>query len=120
MMLPKRFTHYASKFGTLSSGHRTGKGLFPFYLQRKGMPNSSNCHTIAFISYANQITLKILQARLQQYVNQELPDIQAGFRKGRGTRDQAANIYWIIKKSKGIPHMSDTMFVSLSDFLCII
>jgi len=84
------------------------------------MPNSSNCHTIAFISYANQITLKILQARLQQYVNQELPDIQAGFRKGRGTRDQAANIYWIIKKSKGIPHMSDTMFVSLSDFLCII
>ena len=52
----------------------------------------SNYHTIAFISHTNKVTLKILQARLQQYVNHELPDVQAGFRKGRGTRDQIANI----------------------------
>ena len=55
---------------------------------------------IALISHASKITLKILQARLQQYVNHELPDVQAGFRKGRGTRDQIANIHWIIKKAR--------------------
>ena len=59
----------------------------------------SNYHTIALISHANKIMLKILQARLQQYVNRELPDVQAGFRKGRGTRDQIANIHWIIEKA---------------------
>ena len=60
----------------------------------------SNYSTIAFISHASKIMLKILQARLQQYVNRELPDVQAGFRKGRGTRDQIANICWIIEKAK--------------------
>ena len=55
---------------------------------------------IALISHASKITLKILQARLQQYVDHELPDVQAGFRKGRGTRDQIANIHWIIKKAR--------------------
>ena len=60
----------------------------------------SNYHTIAFISHTSKIVLKILQARLQQYVNWELPDVQAGFRKGRGTRDQIANICWIIKKAR--------------------
>ena len=60
----------------------------------------SNCHTIALISYASKVMLKILQARLQQYVNHELPDIQAGFRKGRRTRDQIANIRWIIEKAR--------------------
>ena len=60
----------------------------------------SNYHTIALISHANKVMLKILQARLQQYVNCELPDVQAGFRKGRGTRDQIANIRWIIKKAR--------------------
>ena len=58
----------------------------------------SNYHTIALFSQASKVTLKILQARLQQYVNCELPDVQAGFRKGRGTRDQIASILWIIKK----------------------
>ena len=58
----------------------------------------SNYRTIALISHASKVMLKILQARLQQYVNRELPDVQAGFRKGRGTRDQIANIHWIIKK----------------------
>jgi len=60
---------------------------------------SSNYRTIAFISYASKVMLKILQAMLQQYMNCELPDVQAGFTKGRGTRDQVANICWIIKKA---------------------
>ena len=55
---------------------------------------------IAIISHASKVMLKILQARLQQYVNYELPDVQAGFRKDRGTRDQVANIHWIIKKAR--------------------
>ena len=60
----------------------------------------SNYHTIALISLASKVMLKILQARLQQYVNRELPDVQAGFRKVRGTRDQIANICWIIEKAR--------------------
>ena len=60
----------------------------------------SNCHTIALVSHASKVMLKILQARLQQYVSRELPDVQAGFRKGRGTRDQIANILWIIEKAR--------------------
>ena len=58
----------------------------------------SNYRTIALISHTSKVMLKILQARLQQYVNRELPDVQAGLRKGRGIRDQTANIHWIIKK----------------------
>ena len=60
----------------------------------------SNYCTIAFISHASKVMLKILQARLQQYLNRELPDVQAGFRKGRGTRDQIANICWIIENQE--------------------
>ena len=60
----------------------------------------SNYHTIALISHASNVMLKILQARRQQYVNCELPDIQAGFRKGRGTRHQIANIHWIMEKAR--------------------
>ena len=60
----------------------------------------SNYCTVALISHASKVMLKILQARLQQYVNCEHPDIQAGFRKGRGTRDQIANIRWIIEKAR--------------------
>ena len=60
----------------------------------------SNSCTIALISHASKVMLKILQARLQQYVNREFPDVQAGFGKGRGTRDQIANICWIIEKAK--------------------
>ena len=60
----------------------------------------SNYHTIALISHTSKVMLKILQARLQQYVNRELPDVQAGFRKGRGTKDQIANISWMMEKAK--------------------
>ena len=60
----------------------------------------SNYRTIALISHASKVMLKILQARLQQYVNRELPNVQAGFRKGRGTRDQIANILWVMEKAR--------------------
>ena len=69
------------------------------WIPKKGNVNKcSNYHTIALISHASKTMLKIHQARHQQYMNQELPDVQTGFRKGRGTRDQIANIHWIIKK----------------------
>ena len=98
MMLWKCCTQYASKLGKLSSGHRTGKAQFSFQSQRKAMLN--NAQTIALISHASKVMLKILQARLQQYMNCELPHVQAGFRKGRGTRDQIASNRWIIKKAR--------------------
>ena len=60
----------------------------------------SNYHTIALISHTSKVMLKILQARLQQYVNRERPDVQAGFRNGKGTKDQIANICWIIKEAR--------------------
>ena len=63
---------------------------------RERQRQCSNYHTIALISHTSKVLLKILQARFQYYVNRELPDVQAGFRKGRGARDQIANIHWII------------------------
>ena len=63
----------------------------------------SNCCTIVLITHTSKVMLKILQARLQQYVNHELPHVQAGFRKGRGTRDQIANISWLIEKTREFP-----------------
>ena len=103
MLLLKCCTQYDSKFGKLSSGHRTGKGQFSFQSQRKAVPKNVQAtqlhyHTITLISHTSKVMLKILQARLQQYVNSELPDVPAGFRKGRGTRDQIANIHQIIEK----------------------
>ena len=92
-------TQFASKSGKCSSGYRTGKGQFP--IPKKGNAKEfSNYHTIALISHTSKVMLKILQTRVQQYVNQELPDVQAGFRKSRGTRDQTANICWIIEKAR--------------------
>ena len=100
-MLYKCCTQYASKFGKLSSGRGTGKGQFSFQSQWKGNAKEcSNYRTSALISHASKVMLKILQARLQQYVNHELPDVQAGFTKDRGTRDQIANILWIIEKAR--------------------
>ena len=68
--------------------------------EKDNIKKCSNYHTIALISHARKVMLKILQARLQQYVNCELPDVQAGFRKGRGTRDQIDNVHWIIEKAR--------------------
>ena len=100
MILWKCCTQYASKFGKLSNGHRTGKGQFSFQSQRNTIPKNAQTTTQLHSSHASKVMLKILQARLQQYMNRELPDVQAGFRKGRGTRDQIANIRWIIKKAR--------------------
>ena len=145
-MLWKFCTQYASKFGKLSSGHRTGKDQFSFQSLRKAMPKNAQTTTlllllllsrfshvplsvtpwtaahqaplslgffrqeywsglpfpspIVLISHSSKVMGKILQASLQQYMNAELPDIQAGFRKGRKNRDQVANICWIIKKAR--------------------
>ena len=72
-----------------------------FPIPKKGNAKEcSNYRTIALISHASKLMFKILQARLQQYVNRELPDVQAGFRKGRGTRDQIANMCWIMEKAR--------------------
>ena len=99
-MLLKCCTQYASKFGKLSSGHRTGKGQFPFQSQRKVMPNNVQTTAQLHSSDASKVMFKTLQARLQQYVNCEILDVQAGFRKGTGTKHQIANIHWIFEKSR--------------------
>ena len=100
MMLLKCCMQHDSKFGNLSSGHRIGKDQFSFQSQRKAMPK--NVQTIAKLhsSHTSKALLKILQVRLQQYVNYEFPDVQARFRKGRGTGDQIANIHWIMEKAR--------------------
>ena len=76
------------------------KVSFHSILKKGSAKECSNYCTIALISHASKVMLKILQARLQQYMNRELPDVQAGFRKGRGTRDQIANKHWIIGKAR--------------------
>ena len=76
------------------------RSVFILILKKGNSNKCSNYRTIALISHASNVMLKILQARFQQYVNCEVPDIQAGFRKGRGTRDQIVNIHWIIEKPR--------------------
>ena len=111
-MLLKCCTQYVSKFGKFSSGHKAGKGQFSFQYPYKMMLSLSKLPQIALISHASKVMLKILQARLQQYVNHKFTDVQAGFRKGRGTRNQIANICWIIKKQESSRKTST--FVSLT------
>ena len=76
------------------------KVSFHFNPKKGNAKECSNYCTVALISHASKVMLEILQARLQQYVNRELPDVQAGFRKGRATREQIANICWIIEKAR--------------------
>ena len=83
-----------------NSAVATGLDNVSFHSNLKEKQCQECYRTIALISYASKVMFKILQARLQQYVNIELPDVQAGFRKGRGTRDQIANIRWIIEKAR--------------------
>ena len=80
--------------------HNWRRSVFIPIRKKGNAKECSNYHTIALISHASKVKLKILQARLQQYMNRELPDVQAGFRKGRGTRDQIANIRWIMEKAR--------------------
>ena len=90
-------------------------------IPKKG--NAKECsdyHTTTLISHASKVMLKILQARLQQYVNRELPDVPAGFRKGRGTRDQIANIRWIIKKARRVSEKHLFLFIDYAKaFDCV-
>ena len=79
----------------------------------------SNYHTIAYISYVTKVMLKILQARLQQYMIWELPDVKAGFRKGRGTRDQIANICWIIEKPREFQKKSNSASLTMLKLLSV-
>ena len=79
----------------------------------------SNYHTIALISHASNVMLQILQARLQQYIIHELPDVQAGFRKGRGTRDRIANIHWIIEKAKEFQYTSFSALLTITKPLSV-
>ena len=99
MVLSKCCTQYVSKSGWLSSGHRTGKGQSSFQTPRrvvlKNVQNTGQLHSSPML-----VRLCSKSSKLQHYVNQELPDVQAGFRKGRGTRDQIASIHWITEKGR--------------------
>ena len=89
-------------------------------IPKKGNPKVCwNYHTTALISHASKVMLKFLQARLQQYMNCELPDVQAGFRKGRGTRGQIANIFWIIKKAREFRKTSISALLTMSKTLIV-
>ena len=98
MVLLKCYTQYASKFGKLSSGHRTGKGQFSFQSHRKAMLKN--------VQTTTQLHSSLMPAKLCSkfsklgFMNWELPDVQAGFKRGRGTRNQIANIHWIIDKAR--------------------
>ena len=109
-MLWKCCTQYVSKFGKLS----WKRSVFIPIPKKGNAKECSNYSTIALISHASKVMLKILQARLKQYMNHELPDVQAGFRKGRGTRDQIANIHWSSKKQENSRELSNSALLTIS------
>ena len=115
MMLLKCCTQYASKFGKLTQQWPQDwkRSVFIPIPKKDNAEECSNYCTIALISQASKVMLKILQASLQQYVNHELPDVQAGFRKHREIRDQIAIIHWIIKKAREFQKKTFT-FASLT------
>ena len=95
-MLLQCCTQYVSKFGKLSNDHRTGKGQFSFQSQKRVVPKNVQSTIQLYL----QVMVEILQVRLQQFMYQDVPDIQAVFRKGKRTRDQIANIHWIMEKQE--------------------
>ena len=100
-----------------NSAVATGLEKVSFHFSPK---ESSNYRTVALISHASKVMLKILEARLQQYVNCELPDVQAGFRKGRGTRDQISNIRWVMEKAREFPKNTYFCFIDCTKaFDCV-
>ena len=111
-MLWKCCTQYASKLENSAVTTGLEKVSFHSNPQKDNAKKCSVYCTIALIPHAGKVMLKIRQARLQQYVNQELPDIQAGFRKGRGTRDQIANVSWIIEKQESYRRTSTSASLS--------
>ena len=98
--------------------HRTRKGQFSFNPKERQCQRCSNYCTIALTSHASKVMLKILQARLQQFINWELLDVQVGFREARGTRDQIANFHWIIENAREFPR--NICFIDYAkDFDCV-
>ena len=107
-------TQYANKFGKFSSGHKTRKGVFSPIPKKGNGKECSKYQKIALILHASKVMLKIPQARLQQYMNKELQDVQAGFRKSRGARDQIVNIHWIIEKAREFQKKKSSIPTSLT------
>ena len=100
-MLLKCCTQYCQQIWKTQQWPQDWKRSVFIPIPKKGIAKEcSNYHTIALIPHTIKVMLKILQARLQQYMNREIPDVQAGFMKGRGTRDQIANIRWITRKAR--------------------
>ena len=100
MMLWKCYTQYQQIWKTQQGSQDWKRSVFIPIPKKGNAKECSNYCTIALISYTSKVMLKIRQARLQQYMNHELPDVQAGFRRDRGTRDQIADICWIIEKAR--------------------
>ena len=98
---------------------RLEKSVFIPIPKKGDVKECSNYHTIALISHTSKVMLKILQVRLQQCVNRELPDVHAGFRKGRGTRDQSANIHWIINKAREFQKTSTSALLTNPKLLTV-
>ena len=119
MILWKCCIQYASKFGKLSSAHRTGKGQFSFQSQRKAIPKNAQTTSQLHSSHTSKVMLKILQARLQQYMDHELPYAHVGFRKGRGTSDQIGNICWITEKAKEFQQTSTSASLTTLKLLTV-
>ena len=115
-MLWRCCNQYASKFGKPSSGHRTRKSVSIPIPKKDNAKEYSNYCTIALISHASKVMLKILQTRLQQYTNYDFPDVQAGFRKDRGTRDQMPTSVGFLKKHDSSRKTSSALQQSL--WLC--
>ena len=113
MKLLKFYTQYASKFGKLSSGHRTGKGQFSSQSKKGNDKECSNYHTIALISHASKVMLKIIQARLRKFVNCELPDVQVGFRKGRGTKIKLSTSIGSLRKQESFRKTSISALLTM-------
>ena len=119
MILLKYYTQYESKFGLLSSGHRTGKVSFHSNPKERQCQKCSNYCAIALISHTSKVMPKILQTRLQQYVNHELPDVQAVFRKDRGTRGQIANMVGSSKKQESSRKTSISALLTMPKLLTV-
>ena len=113
MVLWKCCTQYVSEFGKPAAATGLEKVSFHSIPKKGNTKECSNYCTIALISHTSKVMLKILQARLQKYVNCELPDIEASFRKSRGTRDQIANIFWVIKKAREFRKTSISVLLTM-------
>ena len=118
MMLWKCSTWYASNFGKLSSGHRTGKGQFSFQSQRNAMPKNAQTIAQLRISHASKAMLNILQARLQQYMNCELPDVQAGFGKSKELEIKLPTSTGSSKKQESSRKTSTSILLTTPNPLC--